>query len=49
VDPTESLEVMPDILAKNFLEISGLTIRARPSGREPGWAAPKNHRIFLEN
>ncbi len=49
VDPPEGLEVAPDILAQNFLEITGLTLRARPSGREPGWAAPKNHRIFLEN
>jgi hypothetical protein len=29
------------MLAKNFLEISALTIRARPSGREPGWAEPR--------
>jgi hypothetical protein len=35
----EGLENAPDILTKNFLEISALTIRA---GRS------KNHRIFLE-
>jgi hypothetical protein len=36
------------MFAKNFLEISDLTIRARPSGREPSWAEQKNQRIFLE-
>jgi hypothetical protein len=49
VDPQEGLEVAPDILAQNFLEISARTIRARPSRREPGWAAQQKHRIFLEN
>jgi hypothetical protein len=29
------------MLAKNFLEICALTIRALPSGREPCWAEPK--------
>jgi hypothetical protein len=50
VDRPEGLEDAPDILTENFLEMSALTIRAQPSGREPGWAAPKKvevHEVII--
>jgi hypothetical protein len=43
---SEGLEDATNILIENFLEISALTIRARPSGRDLGWAAPKKSLIF---